>query len=202
MSTRSNGPAAPLSLEEGVNVLLCNARRSLRHRYQECRSRSASRRRHRCSAPSRRAIFCIGFLCVPSLLHRSVCFRHSHLRHCSFSGLQSSMSSCRGRSWRVRADVHAIDEGFDHNGAVRDLGPPAHHLRHGGALDGRGLRLTRRCGRITRDLDAVNAHDRITHHINRRRSSESPVIRACVRQCDCRQRGAKAIAPPERQSRS
>lgn len=29
-------PAPPLSVEEGVNALLCNAQQSIRHRYQEC----------------------------------------------------------------------------------------------------------------------------------------------------------------------
>ena len=36
MSAKSNRPEAPLSLEEGVNALLCDARQSLRHRYEEC----------------------------------------------------------------------------------------------------------------------------------------------------------------------
>jgi len=32
-------PATPLSVEEGVNVLLGNARQNIRHRYQECEER-------------------------------------------------------------------------------------------------------------------------------------------------------------------
>jgi hypothetical protein len=36
MNEPSNRPATPLSLEEGVDVLLSNARQSLRHRYEEC----------------------------------------------------------------------------------------------------------------------------------------------------------------------
>jgi hypothetical protein len=36
MSTTSNRTTAPLSLEEGVNVLLSNVQQSLRHRYEEC----------------------------------------------------------------------------------------------------------------------------------------------------------------------
>lgn len=36
MSDISNHPATPLSVEEGVNVLLSNARQGIRHRYQRC----------------------------------------------------------------------------------------------------------------------------------------------------------------------
>ena len=38
MNKLSNHPATPLSLEEGVNVLLSNARQGVRHRYQKCES--------------------------------------------------------------------------------------------------------------------------------------------------------------------
>lgn len=36
MNELSNHPATPLSLEEGVNVLLSNAQESIRQRYQKC----------------------------------------------------------------------------------------------------------------------------------------------------------------------
>ena len=36
MSAKSNRPEAPLSLEEGVNVLLNNVQQSIRHRYEDC----------------------------------------------------------------------------------------------------------------------------------------------------------------------
>ena len=36
MNDTSNHQAHPLSLEEGANVLLSNARQSIRHRYQKC----------------------------------------------------------------------------------------------------------------------------------------------------------------------
>ncbi|MEY4483730.1 MAG: hypothetical protein RL693_1182 [Verrucomicrobiota bacterium] len=36
MTETSIKPAAPLSVEDGVNTLLCNARKSIRQRYQEC----------------------------------------------------------------------------------------------------------------------------------------------------------------------
>ena len=39
MNDRSNHPETPLSLEEGVTVLLSNARQSIRHRYQKCEIR-------------------------------------------------------------------------------------------------------------------------------------------------------------------
>ncbi len=38
MKEPSNHPATPLSLEEGVNALLSNARQSIRHRYEKCES--------------------------------------------------------------------------------------------------------------------------------------------------------------------
>lgn len=39
MNDLLNHPAKPLSMEEGVNVLLSNARQSIRHRYQKCENR-------------------------------------------------------------------------------------------------------------------------------------------------------------------
>lgn len=40
MSEPTNHPAAtPLSMEEGVNALLSNARQGIRHRYQNCENR-------------------------------------------------------------------------------------------------------------------------------------------------------------------
>ncbi len=36
MSATSNQPEPPLSLEAGINVLLCNARQGIRQRYQRC----------------------------------------------------------------------------------------------------------------------------------------------------------------------
>ena len=38
MNDISNNPVAPLSLEEGVNVLLSNTRQGIRHRYQRCQN--------------------------------------------------------------------------------------------------------------------------------------------------------------------
>jgi len=39
MNDTSNQPAPPLSIEEGVNVLWCNARQGIRERYQKCEDR-------------------------------------------------------------------------------------------------------------------------------------------------------------------
>jgi len=39
MSDGANDPATPISMEEGVNVLLSNARQGIRHRYQKCEDR-------------------------------------------------------------------------------------------------------------------------------------------------------------------
>jgi hypothetical protein len=39
MNDLSNQADAPLSIEEGVNVLLSNTRQCIRHRYQECQNR-------------------------------------------------------------------------------------------------------------------------------------------------------------------
>ena len=39
MSDKQNHHEAPLTMEEGVNVLIGNARRSIRQRYQKCESR-------------------------------------------------------------------------------------------------------------------------------------------------------------------
>jgi hypothetical protein len=39
MNEISNNPATPLSLEEGVGVLLSNARQGIRNRYQKCENR-------------------------------------------------------------------------------------------------------------------------------------------------------------------
>ena len=39
MNDTLNHPAPPLSIEEGVNVLMSNAREGIRHRYQQCESR-------------------------------------------------------------------------------------------------------------------------------------------------------------------
>ena len=36
MTGTSNQSEAPLSMEEGVNILLCSARQGIRHRYQQC----------------------------------------------------------------------------------------------------------------------------------------------------------------------
>ena len=36
MTATPSKPAAPLSVEEGVNALLCDAEQSIRHGYQEC----------------------------------------------------------------------------------------------------------------------------------------------------------------------
>ena len=36
MTGTSNQPEEPLSMEEGIHVLLCNARQDVRHRYQRC----------------------------------------------------------------------------------------------------------------------------------------------------------------------
>lgn len=38
MNEPSDHPSTPLSLEEGVGVLVNNARKGLRHRYEECES--------------------------------------------------------------------------------------------------------------------------------------------------------------------
>jgi hypothetical protein len=38
MNEPSNHPSTPLSLEEGVGVLVNNARQGLRHRYEKCES--------------------------------------------------------------------------------------------------------------------------------------------------------------------
>jgi len=35
MTGTSNQPEAPLSMEEGINVLLCNAKQGICHRYQQ-----------------------------------------------------------------------------------------------------------------------------------------------------------------------
>jgi hypothetical protein len=39
MSAKLTRPQAPLSLEEGANVLLSNVQQSIRHRYEECEKR-------------------------------------------------------------------------------------------------------------------------------------------------------------------
>ncbi len=39
MNHLSKNPEAPLSVEQGVNVLLCNARDDIRRRYHECETR-------------------------------------------------------------------------------------------------------------------------------------------------------------------
>jgi hypothetical protein len=39
MSENTNHPEAPLSMEEGVNALIGNARQGLRQRYQNCENR-------------------------------------------------------------------------------------------------------------------------------------------------------------------
>ena len=39
MNDGANDPATPMSMEEGVKVLLSNARQGLRHRYQKCQMR-------------------------------------------------------------------------------------------------------------------------------------------------------------------
>ena len=39
MNDPSSNPATPLSVEEGVNVLLGNARQGIRQRYQKCQNR-------------------------------------------------------------------------------------------------------------------------------------------------------------------
>ncbi len=39
MNDQSNHPATPLSMEEGVNVLLSNARQGIRDRYEKCENR-------------------------------------------------------------------------------------------------------------------------------------------------------------------
>lgn len=38
MNGPSNQPQVPLSIEEGANVLWCNARQGIRHRYQRCQN--------------------------------------------------------------------------------------------------------------------------------------------------------------------
>jgi len=38
MTDTSNQPETPLSLEEGANVLWCNAQQGIRHRYQRCQN--------------------------------------------------------------------------------------------------------------------------------------------------------------------
>lgn len=39
MTATPTHPAAPLTMEEGVNALLSNARQGIRHRYQKCGNR-------------------------------------------------------------------------------------------------------------------------------------------------------------------
>lgn len=39
MTATSNDPVAPLSMEEGVHILWCNAKQGLRHRYQRCQNK-------------------------------------------------------------------------------------------------------------------------------------------------------------------
>jgi hypothetical protein len=39
MNDPSNHPVSPLSMEEGVKVLLGNARQGIRHRYQKCENK-------------------------------------------------------------------------------------------------------------------------------------------------------------------
>jgi hypothetical protein len=39
MNEISNQPVPPLSMEQGINVLWCNARQGLRDRYQQCENR-------------------------------------------------------------------------------------------------------------------------------------------------------------------
>ena len=38
MTGTPNKQEPPLSMEEGINVLLCNARQAVRHRYQRCQN--------------------------------------------------------------------------------------------------------------------------------------------------------------------
>ena len=38
MTGTSNHPEEPLSMEEGINVLLCKAQQDVRHRYQRCQN--------------------------------------------------------------------------------------------------------------------------------------------------------------------
>lgn len=39
MNDHLNHRAAPLTMEEGVHVLLCNAKQNVRHRFHECENR-------------------------------------------------------------------------------------------------------------------------------------------------------------------
>lgn len=39
MNDQSNHPATPVTLEEGVRAMLCNARQGICHRYEKCEDR-------------------------------------------------------------------------------------------------------------------------------------------------------------------